>query len=66
VNIGARRLGELCAVIEARARAADGALLSDGALETVEREFAAVLLAIEVEQAPAAAAASQPLHAAPV
>ena len=56
VNIGALRLGELCAAIEARARAADAALLSDGSLDRVEQEFAAVLKAIEVEQAPHQAA----------
>jgi signal transduction histidine kinase/CheY-like chemotaxis protein len=66
VNIGARRLGELCAAIEARARTADATLVSDGSLEMVEREFAAVLKAIEAEQGPLAAAANKQLQATPV
>ena len=50
VNIGALRLGALCADVEARARNGDATLLSEGALAVIEAELARVLDAI-VEEA---------------
>jgi len=47
MNIGALRLGKLCADLEARARAGDRALLSETPLAEIEGEFAAVVAAIK-------------------
>ncbi|MGH6923109.1 MAG: ATP-binding protein [Propylenella sp.] len=51
LNIGALRLGALCADLEAQARASDQAILSGMPLAELEGEFAAVMAAIEREQA---------------
>jgi two-component system sensor histidine kinase BarA len=65
MNIGAMRLGALCADLEARARNEDRDVLSEAPLNAIKAEYAAVTAAIEREQAPPSAAAAEPLaHAA--
>ncbi len=58
-NVGAMRLGELCADLEARARDGDDALLSEAPLGAIERELAAVVAAIKDELAPPESSAAR-------
>jgi HPt (histidine-containing phosphotransfer) domain-containing protein len=58
LNIGALRLGGLCATLESRARAADVALLADDSVAAVKRELDAVIAAIGTARSPASRAAS--------
>jgi two-component system sensor histidine kinase BarA len=51
LNVGALRLGALCADLETRARGGDEALLAGAPLANVESEFAAVIAAIEHKRA---------------
>ncbi len=51
-NVGAMRLGELCADLEMRARDGGAALLSESPLDAIETELAAVVVAIKDELAP--------------
>jgi signal transduction histidine kinase/CheY-like chemotaxis protein len=49
MNVGAMRLGALCAELEARARSEDRDVLSGAPLDAIKAEYAAVTAAIEQE-----------------
>jgi signal transduction histidine kinase/CheY-like chemotaxis protein len=61
MNVGALRLGGLCADLEARARNEDSGLLSEAPLEQIKTEYAAVTAAIERQRASPQAEAVEPL-----
>lgn len=58
LNIGALRLGALCAVIEKQARDGDATLLAGSALEHLETELHAVMAAIGRDASSTKAAAT--------
>jgi two-component system sensor histidine kinase BarA len=51
LNVGARRLGALCAEVEAKARAGEAIAKESAGVARIERELAAVMAAIDRERA---------------